>query len=144
MQESIGAGIQRGVAEVERAGRGCAKQFPRQCWPPCAVGVVGGDRDQLVRGRPRECRTTRPARAGTVVPGAGDLLNLHILGSLAFQVADLIQRPGAASDFDTERFRSGLDRLLDGLAAHAASAGRHRRFGSVSARCCFEGAALWV
>jgi AcrR family transcriptional regulator len=56
---------------------------------------------------------------------ASHLLNVHILGSVAVQVADSdqTQPPMAASDGETQRFRWGLDRLLDGLAAHAATAG---------------------
>jgi AcrR family transcriptional regulator len=42
---------------------------------------------------------------------ASYLLHVHIFGSVAFQVADV----------ETTRFRWGLDRLLDGLAAHAAT-----------------------
>jgi AcrR family transcriptional regulator len=41
-------------------------------------------------------------------PNAAYLINAHILGSAAFQ------------PIETERFRWGLDRLLDGLAAYAA------------------------
>jgi TetR/AcrR family tetracycline transcriptional repressor len=48
---------------------------------------------------------------------ASYLLNVHILGSVAFQATDHIQPPAS----ETERFHWGLDRLLDGLAAHAAT-----------------------
>ncbi len=49
---------------------------------------------------------------------AAYLLNVHILGSVAFQVADPVD-----PDAETKRFRWGLDRLLDGLATHAATRG---------------------
>jgi TetR/AcrR family transcriptional regulator, tetracycline repressor protein len=59
---------------------------------------------------------------------AAYLLNVHILGSVAFQVAD----PGhtrppnqAPTDIETERFLWGLDRLLDGLATHGAVTKQH-------------------
>jgi AcrR family transcriptional regulator len=52
---------------------------------------------------------------------AAHLINVHILGSVAFQHAD------TATDQNTEttRFVWGLDRLLDGLATHATA--HHRR-----------------
>jgi TetR/AcrR family tetracycline transcriptional repressor len=43
---------------------------------------------------------------------ASHLLNAHILGSVAVQITD-------PTDDETTRFRWGLDRSLDGLAAHA-------------------------
>lgn len=53
---------------------------------------------------------------------AAYLINVHILGSVAIQTAggDQTGMPEATA---TERFRWGLDRLLDGLAAHAAAHG---------------------
>jgi AcrR family transcriptional regulator len=50
---------------------------------------------------------------------ASHLLNVHILGSAAFQAADL--DPGTAGETETKRFQWGLDRLLDGLAAYPAT-----------------------
>ena len=53
---------------------------------------------------------------------ASYLLNVHILGSVALQVADSDHtqlRTRAVQDIETPRFLWGLDRLLDGLAAHA-------------------------
>ncbi len=58
----------------------------------------------------------------TNAANASYLLNVHILGSVALQVADIdhTQSPNrAAPDIETQRFLWGLDRLLDGLAAHA-------------------------
>lgn len=52
---------------------------------------------------------------------ASYLLYVLILGSVAFQQADHTQRADRrVSDAETERFLWGIDRLLDGLAAHAA------------------------
>jgi AcrR family transcriptional regulator len=53
---------------------------------------------------------------------AGHLLNVHILGAVAIEVATLDHtRPTrTVTDLETDQFRWGLDRLLDGLAAHAA------------------------
>lgn len=50
------------------------------------------------------------------------LLNVHILGAVAAEVATLdhTQPTRTATDLETDQFRWGLDRLLDGLAAHAA------------------------
>jgi TetR/AcrR family transcriptional regulator, tetracycline repressor protein len=49
---------------------------------------------------------------------AAHLLNVHILGSVAFQAT--------GTDQDT-RFHWGLNRLLDGLATHAATCKRRHR-----------------
>jgi TetR/AcrR family tetracycline transcriptional repressor len=60
--------------------------------------------------------------AGLDPPSAANavhLINVHVLGSVAFQVAD---RTGLVPDGETDRFDWGLDRVLDGLAAHAATA----------------------
>src|SRR6266540_2911978 len=48
------------------------------------------------------------------------LLNVHILGAVAVQVAtpDHIQPTRTVTDVETDQFRWGLARLLDGLAAH--------------------------
>lgn len=43
------------------------------------------------------------------------LINVHILGSVAFQVTG---PAGTAQDTETARFGWGLDRFLDGLASH--------------------------
>ena len=53
---------------------------------------------------------------------ASYLINVHILGSVAFEVAAPPDGPGAG----TSRFRWGLDRLLDGLATHAVTTGADR------------------
>jgi len=53
---------------------------------------------------------------------AAHLLNVHILGSVAIQVADIdhTQPPTRAiPDVQIQRFLWGLNRLLDGLTAHA-------------------------
>jgi TetR/AcrR family transcriptional regulator, tetracycline repressor protein len=50
---------------------------------------------------------------------AAHLLNVHILGSVAIQIADIdhTQPPTqAAPDIETQRFLWGLDRILHGLA----------------------------
>ncbi|MEV4315489.1 TetR/AcrR family transcriptional regulator C-terminal domain-containing protein [Actinocrispum sp. NPDC049592] len=52
------------------------------------------------------------ADAGLAPADVAHLLNVHILGSVAVQLAE-------PTDNDTTRFHWGLDRLLDGLAAHA-------------------------
>lgn len=51
------------------------------------------------------------------------VLNVHILGAVAVEVATLghTQPTRTVTDLETDRFRWGLDRLLDGLAAHAAN-----------------------
>ena len=48
---------------------------------------------------------------------ASHLITVHILGSVAFEVAEPVDDPGV----ETRRFRWGLDRLLDGFAAHAVT-----------------------
>jgi AcrR family transcriptional regulator len=50
------------------------------------------------------------------------LLNVQILGAVAIEVATLdhTQPTRTVTDLETDQFRWGLDRLLDGLAAHAA------------------------
>ena len=58
---------------------------------------------------------------------AAYLLNVHILGSVAIQVADLnhTQPPTRADpDIETQRFLWGLNRILDGLAAHVRTGER--------------------
>jgi TetR/AcrR family transcriptional regulator, tetracycline repressor protein len=60
------------------------------------------------------------ADAGLDPPNAANaayLINVHVLGSVAFQIAD---RTGLVPDGETDRFGWGLDRVLDGLAVHAA------------------------
>jgi TetR/AcrR family transcriptional regulator, tetracycline repressor protein len=49
---------------------------------------------------------------------AAYLLNVHILGSVAIQVAD-IDPFRADPDIERQRFLWGLNRIVDGLAAHA-------------------------
>jgi AcrR family transcriptional regulator len=49
---------------------------------------------------------------------AAYLLNVHILGSVAIQIAD-IDHTRADPDIQTQRFLWGLKRIIDGLAAHA-------------------------
>lgn len=53
---------------------------------------------------------------------ASHLINVHILGSVAFEAA----APPEGSDVATDRFRWGFDRLLDGLATYAGPAGAER------------------
>ncbi|WP_370968664.1 TetR/AcrR family transcriptional regulator [Amycolatopsis sp. cg9] len=50
---------------------------------------------------------------------ASYLINVHILGSVAMEVAAAPEGDGVAAT----RFRWGIDRLLDGLAAHAVTTG---------------------
>ncbi|MEV7098305.1 TetR/AcrR family transcriptional regulator [Amycolatopsis sp. NPDC051045] len=50
---------------------------------------------------------------------ASYLVNVHILGAVAFEAA----APPEDSDVAAGRFRWGLDRLLDGLAARVATGG---------------------
>ncbi|MEV6873381.1 TetR/AcrR family transcriptional regulator [Amycolatopsis sp. NPDC051128] len=68
----------------------------------------------------RETLLATLADAGLGPADAADasyLVNVHILGSVAFEVA----APPGGPDVGTTRFRWGLDRLLDGLAAHVAT-----------------------
>jgi AcrR family transcriptional regulator len=53
---------------------------------------------------------------------ASHLINVHILGSVAFEAA----AGPEGSTVAAARFRWGLERLLDGLAAYAAPAGAER------------------
>ena len=46
---------------------------------------------------------------------AAHLLNVHVLGSVALEVAG---PDGLDTDGEAARFRWGLDRVLEGLAAH--------------------------
>jgi len=50
------------------------------------------------------------------------LLNIHILGAVAVEVATLdhTHPVRTVTDVETDQFHWGLDRLLDGLATHAA------------------------
>ena len=63
------------------------------------------------------------------IADASHLLNVHIFGTVAFETteaehAELPAKTAPGTDIGTERFRWGLDRLLDGLAAHAVK-GNH-------------------
>lgn len=54
-----------------------------------------------------------------VAADASHLINVHILGSVAFEAA----APPEGSAVAADRFRWGFDRLLDGLATYAGPAG---------------------
>lgn len=57
-------------------------------------------------------------------PGSARLLNVHVLGSVALETTD--------QDTVTDQFQWGLDRLLDGVAAYAATQRDHRHPGQPS------------
>jgi AcrR family transcriptional regulator len=57
------------------------------------------------------------AGLGRAAADAAHLINTHLLGSVAFEVA----APPDDAEAGTTRFRWAVDRLLDGLAAHVAT-----------------------